>query len=208
MADESWANWGFKTFIFDYEQVYNDPLSLSSAIEIAGIIPVGKILKAVKVLSKAAGAVKGVEKAVESAKDVEKLTSDLKKAEKGVNKAKSCKSKVSCPPKKKKSEKSPEQRRLDKERKKGVDEAWKQERELVENTGQGSREWTPDEMKELLETGKVKGYEGHHINSVNKFPEMAANPNNIKFVRGRDGHLLEHRGNFRNPTQGPVIRRK
>jgi hypothetical protein len=37
----------------------------------------------------------------------------------------------------------------------------------------------------LLETGKVKGYEGHHINDVNNNPNMAGDSRNIDFVKGR-----------------------
>ena len=89
-----------------------------------------------------------------------------------------------------------------------VRDAWKQEQQLVKETGQGTRPWTKAEKKELLETGKVKGYEGHHINNVNNNPDLARNPDNIKFVKGRAEHLEEHSGNFRNPTSGDLINRK
>jgi len=77
----------------------------------------------------------------------------------------------------------------------------------VKRTGRGTRNWTPKEKKELLETGKVKGYQGHHINSVKSHPELAGNANNIKFVKGTAEHLKEHGGSFRNPTSGPTIQR-
>ena len=63
------------------------------------------------------------------------------------------------------------------------------------------------EKKELLEIGKVKGYEGHHINSVKVHPELAKDPNNISFVKGRKEHLQQHNGNFRNPTEGKLLNR-
>jgi hypothetical protein len=54
----------------------------------------------------------------------------------------------------------------------------------------------------------VKGFEGHHINSVKGNDlKMAADPNNIKFVEGRAGNLAEHGGNFQNETSGPLIDR-
>lgn len=59
-----------------------------------------------------------------------------------------------------------------------------------------------------MRTGKVSGYVGHHSNSVKGSPELAGEPENIKFVRGGAAHLEEHGGNFRNPTKGPLIRRK
>jgi len=58
-------------------------------------------------------------------------------------------------------------------RQKSVRDAWKAERELVINTGKGTRKWTNAEMQELIQTGKVKGYEGHHINNVKHHPELA-----------------------------------
>lgn len=61
--------------------------------------------------------------------------------------------------------------------------------------------------KELEQTGKVKGYEGHHINNVKDHPEMAGNPDNITFVTRRE-HLDAHGGNFRNKTEGLFVNRK
>lgn len=92
-------------------------------------------------------------------------------------------------------------------RQKAVKQAWKDEKALIEATGQGSRRWTEPEIKELLETGKVKGYEGHHINNVKNHPNLAGDPNNVKFVKGRREHLGEHRGNFQNETTGELIDR-
>ena len=89
-----------------------------------------------------------------------------------------------------------------------VKEAWAQERELVRTTGQGTHPWTEAEKQELLSTGKVKGYEGHHINSVSSNGVLAGDPDNIKFVNGRGDHLLEHGGSFKNQTSGPLVKRK
>jgi RHS repeat-associated protein len=96
---------------------------------------------------------------------------------------------------------------LEAQRTAAVREAWKQEKTLVEETGRGTRPWTTAELQELRETGKVSGYEGHHINSVNGHPELAGNPDNIKFVKGRVEHLAEHGGNFRNQTSGELVDR-
>ena len=60
----------------------------------------------------------------------------------------------------------------------------------------------------MLKTGKVKGYQGHHINSVNGNVRLAGNPDNIDFVKGTKGNLAAHGGNFRNPTTGPLKNRK
>lgn len=92
-------------------------------------------------------------------------------------------------------------------RSKAVKQAWKQEVDLVKRTGQGTRAWTRAEIKELLGTGKVKGYFGHHINSVKGSPQLAGNPNNIRFIKGVQNHLIEHGGNFQNVTYGDLLDR-
>ena len=101
---------------------------------------------------------------------------------------------------------------VSKARKKAVNEAWKQERELVAKTGKGTRQWTDAEKLELLKRGKVKGYEGHHINSVKGSlakggdVSLISNPNNVAFVT-RSEHLMMHSGNFRNVTTGELLSR-
>ena len=85
-----------------------------------------------------------------------------------------------------------------------VKKAWKNEQELVKTTGQGTRNWTPAQMKELLNTGKVKGFVGHHMKSVKGFPNLAGDPNNIQFLT-RAEHLLAHGGNWQNITYGRYI---
>lgn len=96
---------------------------------------------------------------------------------------------------------------LSQARQKAVAEAWRQERILVEKKGYGTRNWSDTEKEELLKTGKVSGYEGHHINSVESNPKLAGNADNIKFVKGRQEHLEEHGGNFKNPTEGHLSQR-
>jgi len=92
-------------------------------------------------------------------------------------------------------------------RREAVSGAWKEEQKLVIETGEGTRQWTEAEIEELKTTGKVKGYHGHHINSVNGSPELAGDPNNIEFVKGSKENLQRHGGNFRNQTRGPLINR-
>lgn len=85
-----------------------------------------------------------------------------------------------------------------------VKKAWKNEQNLVRTTGKGTREWTSSQMTELLNTGKVKGFVGHHMKSVKGFPSLAGDPNNIQFLT-RTEHLLAHGGNWRNITYGRYI---
>src|SRR5262249_32351171 len=84
--------------------------------------------------------------------------------------------------------------------------AWEQERALVRRTGQGTRDWTSAEIEELLSTGQVSGYKGHHINNVASAPELAGEPNNIEFVTQAE-HMERHGGNTRIPTSGPLLAR-
>ena len=92
-------------------------------------------------------------------------------------------------------------------RQKAVKDAWKFERELVIKNGEGTRIWTKSEIEELIHTGKVKGYEGHHINNVKDHPELVGESDNVVFLR-RGEHLNVHGGNFRNETNGFLINRK
>ncbi|HFK1710220.1 MULTISPECIES: T7SS effector LXG polymorphic toxin [Bacillus] len=91
-------------------------------------------------------------------------------------------------------------------RQKAVRHAWRQEKELIKKTGKGTRDWTPAEKLELLQTGKVKGYEGQHMKSANEYPDFAGEPDNIQFLKGRNmdvnEHFDAHRGNYHNPTNG------
>ena len=93
-------------------------------------------------------------------------------------------------------------------RRRAVRNAWKQEKELVETTGKGTRDWTKKEKEELMEKGKVSGYVGHHIKNVKDHPEMAGVSDNVEFVKKNSEHLERHNGNYRNKTEGELIKRK
>lgn len=150
--------------------------------------------KVVKKVRDAARVAKQVSQAAKAGRSVAKATRTAKQAKSTFQKTKQS-SRQTCP------------KAVAASRTKAVREAWKKEQDLVRRTGRGTRNWTKAEKKELLETGKVKGYEGHHINSVKDNPHLAGDPRNIKFVKGRAEHLKEHGGNFRNPTQGNLIKR-
>ena len=137
--------------------------------------------------SKLAKAASNTAKAVDKASDTAKAT----KASKALNTQKTASTSTGS---------------IKYQRQKAVKEAWKDERNLVE-AGQGTRKWSAAEIEELLLTGKVKGYEGHHINSVKDFPHLAGNPDNVTFMTRKE-HLLEHFGNWRNKTEGPLLNRK
>ena len=93
------------------------------------------------------------------------------------------------------------------DRSKGVNLAWGYEVAEVKMGGKGTVKWNSAQRKELLTTGKVRGAEGHHINSVAENPPMQVNPDNVEFCRGRKAHLDKHNGKFQNPTKGPLLDR-
>jgi len=78
---------------------------------------------------------------------------------------------------------------------------------MVAKTGRGTVNWTDAEKAELLGTGRVSGFVWHHINDVARNPQLAGEPNNIKFVEGQERNLAEHGGNFQNATIGPLLDR-
>ena len=91
------------------------------------------------------------------------------------------------------------------EARKAIEEAWKREQELVKQ-GKGTRDWTPEQQKDILENGKAydeegRAFEGHHKKSVAAYPEHQGNPDNIQFLT-RDEHQQAHGGNYQNSTNG------
>jgi hypothetical protein len=90
----------------------------------------------------------------------------------------------------------------------GVERAKALEVQLVQATGAGTLDWTPQEVQYILQTGKLpRGIVGHHINNVAIYPNWAGDPRNVQLVRGQSENLLQHAGNYKNPTTGPLIDR-
>ncbi|MFW6030715.1 MAG: hypothetical protein ACOCRO_10775 [Halanaerobiales bacterium] len=98
-------------------------------------------------------------------------------------------------------------------RNKGVELAWKYEQAELEMGGSGTRNWTPDQQKEIFEKGRARNFEGHHKNSVGTNPSQQANPDNIEFLeehRKGDGvreHFDKHGRSWNNQTEGDLIDR-
>lgn len=88
---------------------------------------------------------------------------------------------------------------------KAIAAKWEVEKALVKE-GKGTRDWTPEQQKSILEKGKAyddngKAFEGQHMKSVEAYPEFQSDPNNIQFLT-RDEHLDAHKGSWQNPTNG------
>ena len=90
----------------------------------------------------------------------------------------------------------------------GVDRAKVLEVQLVQATGAGTLDWTPQEVQYIQQTGRLpRGIIGHHINNVAIYPNWAGDPRNVQLVRGQPENLQQHAGNYQNPTTGPLIDR-
>lgn len=88
---------------------------------------------------------------------------------------------------------------------KAIEAAWQNEQQLVRE-GKGTRDWTPEQQQDILNRGKAydddgKAFEGHHMKSVEKYPDYQGNPENIQFLT-RSEHCEAHNGKFQNPTNG------
>lgn len=67
--------------------------------------------------------------------------------------------------------------------------------------GRGHRQWNQRQQREILERGSVRGYQGHHMISVQNSAEQAGNSDNIQFLTWKE-HLQAHGGNYFQPTNG------
>lgn len=96
---------------------------------------------------------------------------------------------------------------------KGVELGWKYEKAELQMDGDGTRAWSQDQRQEIFEKGKVRNFEGHHINSVGDNPSQQANPDNIEFLEeqrkgeGVREHFDKHGRNWQNQTEGDLIDR-
>lgn len=88
---------------------------------------------------------------------------------------------------------------------KAIRKKWAAENQLVLE-GKGTRDWTPQQQKDILEKGKAydedgRAFEGHHMKSAEAHPEYQGDPDNIQFLT-RAEHKAAHGGDFHNATNG------
>lgn len=67
--------------------------------------------------------------------------------------------------------------------KRAVERAWELEKALVTAGLSGRGEWSEEEREELSLRGRVEGYEGTDIHSVQRYPQLADDPGNVAFRR-------------------------
>ena len=68
-------------------------------------------------------------------------------------------------------------------RQRAVMGAWARERQRLRDGEDGSRAWTGGERQQLLNGGRVPGYDGYYVASADQYPELADSPSNIHFMR-------------------------
>ena len=86
---------------------------------------------------------------------------------------------------------------------KAIAEKWAAERLLV-SEGKGTRDWTQQQQKDILEKGKAYdeygfAFQGQHMKSVGAYPEYQGDSGNIQFLT-KEEHLEAHGGSWQNPT--------
>lgn len=72
---------------------------------------------------------------------------------------------------------------LEQARQRALASAWQREQQRVREGEEGARLWTEGEKRQLLSSGKVLGYDGYYVLSVEQYPELADSANNIQFLR-------------------------
>ncbi|XP_077381394.1 teneurin-3 isoform X9 [Festucalex cinctus] len=72
---------------------------------------------------------------------------------------------------------------LEHARQRAFTSAWTREQQRVRDGEEGVRLWTEGEKRQLLSSGKVLGYDGYYVLSIEQYPELADSANNIQFLR-------------------------
>lgn len=72
---------------------------------------------------------------------------------------------------------------LEMARQRAVAQAWLQEQRRLQEGEEGIRAWTEGEKQQLLSTGRVQGYDGYFVLSVEQYLELSDSANNIHFMR-------------------------
>lgn len=94
------------------------------------------------------------------------------------------------------------QRLLHHARAAAVRKAWHREREALRNGFGGSIDWSAAELDEIQKSGSVAGYEGEYVHDVARYPELAEDPYNVRFLKKRSDRA-ERRRRKREDCRAP-----
>ncbi|XP_039768303.1 teneurin-1 isoform X2 [Ornithorhynchus anatinus] len=72
---------------------------------------------------------------------------------------------------------------LETARQRAVAQAWTKEQRRLREGEEGIRAWTEGEKQQLLSTGRVQGYDGYFVLSVEQYLELSDSADNIHFMR-------------------------
>uniref|UniRef100_A0A8D0CGR6 Teneurin transmembrane protein 1 n=1 Tax=Scleropages formosus TaxID=113540 RepID=A0A8D0CGR6_SCLFO len=72
---------------------------------------------------------------------------------------------------------------LEMARQRALKRAWAREQKRAQEGEEGLRLWTEGERQQLLSTGRVSGYDGYFVLSVEQYLELADSANNVHFMR-------------------------
>ncbi|CAB3368884.1 Hypothetical predicted protein [Cloeon dipterum] len=82
--------------------------------------------------------------------------------------------------------------------KRAVEKAWEIEKQLLSSGFPGRIDWTEDERTELESRGSVYGYEGVEAHSIHKYPQLADDPSNVRFLKAGDDDKRKRRKSRRS----------
>lgn len=94
------------------------------------------------------------------------------------------------------------QRLLHHARAAAVRKAWHREREALRGGLGGSLDWSAAELDEIQKAGSASGYEGEYAHDVARYPELAEDPYNVRFVKKRSDRS-ERRRRKREDCRAP-----
>lgn len=83
-----------------------------------------------------------------------------------------------------------------------IRKAWHREREALRSGLGGSLDWSAAELDEIQKAGSAAGYEGEYVHDVARYPELAEDPYNIRFVKKRSDRA-ERRRRKREDCRAP-----
>ncbi|XP_061844355.1 teneurin-3 isoform X7 [Nerophis lumbriciformis] len=72
---------------------------------------------------------------------------------------------------------------LEHARQRALASTWTREQQRVRDGEEGVRLWTEGEKRQLLSSGKVAGYDGYYVLSIEQYPQLADSANNLQFLR-------------------------